>query len=196
MIEIRDLTVSYDGVKVLDSCNLTVQKGEKVALMGPSGSGKTTLLNVCAGLFKPESGEISCQGRISYVFQEPRLFPWLTARENIAAVLPKGADTLSWLEKVGLKADAEKYPGELSGGMQQRLSICRALAYGGDILFLDEPLKGMDTQLREQISSLIKAQWLDKTLILVTHYEAEALAFANSIYDYKNGKFIKRWRLQ
>ncbi len=192
MISIKDLTVNFGGIKVLDSCSMDIAEGQKVALMGSSGSGKTTLLKVIAGITAPNSGELSCRGRISYVFQEPRLFPWMTAAENIAAVLPKGAELKPWLEAVGLAEDAAKYPHELSGGMQQRLSIARALAFGGDILLLDEPLQGLDTALREQICRLIKEQWADKTMIVVTHDESEAKALANVIYDYKDGKFEKR----
>lgn len=193
MISIKNLSLSYDGERVIENFSLRVEGGGHIALMGPSGCGKTSLLRAIAGLLKPESGSISLGGRLSCVFQEPRLLPWLSAAENINAVLSDAPSTLpeakSRLEAVGLGEAAEKYPAELSGGMQQRLSIARALAYGGDILLLDEPLKGMDAETEERIKELILKEAEKKTLVLVTHDEAEAAAFADKVYVYRNKGF-------
>ncbi len=194
MIDIKNVSVSYDGNSVIKSLSLHIGKGEKIALMGPSGCGKTSLINAVAGLVRPEKGSVKLDGRVSCVFQEPRLLPWLSALENINVVLSDSSETLpearKWLEAVGLGGDADKLPHELSGGMRQRVSIARALAYGGDILLLDEPLKGMDTDTEASIAELIRSAAEDKTLILVTHDETEARAFADKIYRYKDKKFI------
>lgn len=195
MIHIDSLCLSYGGQRVLENVDMHIRPGEKVAIMGPSGCGKTSLMKAIGGLIKPESGSVSVDGRLSCVFQEPRLLPWLSAAENINSVLSDCAETmpaaLNWLEAVGLGEAAQKRPGELSGGMQQRLSIARALAYGGDILLLDEPLKGMDTQLRDSIAQLIRSHSADKTLVLITHDETEAKTFADRIFVYRDKKFIE-----
>lgn len=194
MIGIHDLTVSYGGRSVLKNCSLYVPPGGRAALMGPSGCGKTTLINAVAGLVKPDSGRIDVDGAVSYVFQEPALFPWLTALENVNAVLSDSRDTLpqaeAWLRAVELGDCADKYPRELSGGQKQRVSICRALAFGGDILLLDEPFKGLDPELREKTARLILEKSEGKTLLLVTHDEAEALALCGRVYRYQDGTFI------
>lgn len=193
MIEIKNLSLSYEGEQVIDSFSLHVEKGSRIAIMGPSGCGKTSLLKAVAGIVKPERGSAKVHGRISCVFQEPRLLPWLSALENINVVLSDSAATLpvarKWLDAVGLSEAADKRPGELSGGMQQRLSIARALAYGGDVLLLDEPLKGMDAETENMVKSLILRESEGKTLVLVTHDEAEAMAFADRVYVYRNKGF-------
>ena len=188
MIELGNVTVSLAGTPVLRDCSLHIPAGESAALTGPSGCGKTTLLRLIAGLQAPDAGTVRVEGRVSYVFQEPRLFPWLTAAENLALVVPGGAG--EWLEKTGLSDAAQKYPDELSGGMRQRLNIVRALAYGGEILLLDEPFKGLDAPLRKEITALIARERAGKTLLLVTHDEAD-LELAGSVYAYRDGKFVK-----
>lgn len=193
MIDIKNLSLAYDGKIVIEELSLHITKGEHVAIMGPSGCGKTSLLNAIAGLLSPESGSVELGGRISCVFQEPRLLPWLSALENINVVLSDADATLEtarkWLRAVGLGDDADKLPAELSGGMQQRLSIARALAYGGDILLLDEPLKGMDAETERSVAELIRTSAANKTLLLITHDEAEARAFADKVYVYRDRGF-------
>ena len=194
MIDIKNLSISYGGQSVLENVSLRIAKGEHVALMGPSGCGKTSLMNAISGLIKPDRGTVSVDGRISCVFQEPRLLPWLTALENVNVVLSDSPATLpearKWLEAVGLGDSGDKYPAELSGGMQQRLGIARALAFGGDVLLLDEPLKGMDAELREAVAELIGTASEDRTRILITHDETEARAFADRIYVYRGKNFF------
>ena len=193
MIDIKNLSLSYEGERVIEQFSLHVDKGEKIALMGPSGCGKTSLLEAVAGLLKPEKGTVRVNGTVSCVFQEPRLLPWLSALKNVNVVLSDSAATegeaAKWLEAVGLYEDAHKLPSQLSGGMQQRVNIARALAYGGDVLLLDEPMKGMDSETAEAVAKLIKASAEDKTLILVTHDEEEAKFFADKIYHYENKVF-------
>lgn len=195
MIDIRALSLAYGTQTVLENLDMRILPGEKVAIMGPSGCGKTSLMNVIAGLLRPDSGSVHLNGRLSCVFQEPRLLPWLSALDNINVVLSDSPSTLpqaqKWLELVELGGNADKLPSELSGGMQQRLSIARALAYGGDILLLDEPLKGMDADLRGRIADLIRSRAADKTLVLITHDRAEAAAFADRVFVYRDKKFIE-----
>ena len=193
MITIDRLTLSYGNQQVLKDCSLRVEAGIRVALMGPSGCGKTSLINVIAGLLTPDSGKVSVNGKVSYVFQEPALFPWLTAVDNINVVLSDGPETLpraeQLLEAVGLSDCRDKYPHQLSGGQKQRIAICRALAYGGDILLLDEPLKGLDADTRDQVSALLRQEWTGKTLLLVTHDPSEAQSLCDRVYRWQEGTF-------
>lgn len=193
MIAIDGLTLSYDGQQVLKDCSLRVEAGSRVALMGPSGCGKTSLINVIAGLLPPDAGRVRVEGKVSYVFQEPALFPWLTAVENINVVLSDSPATLSraesLLDAVGISDCRDKYPHQLSGGQKQRIAICRALAYGGDILLLDEPLKGLDPDTRAQVSALLLEEWAGKTLLLVTHDQAEAESLCDRVYRWQEGTF-------
>lgn len=193
MIAIDRLNVAYGDASVLKDCALRVTAGSRIALMGPSGCGKTTLINAIAGLAAPDSGSIQVNGRVSYVFQEPALFPWLTAEENVNVVLSDKRDTLPqarrWLEEAGLADSLNKYPHQLSGGQKQRVAICRALAFGGDILLLDEPLKGLDPDTREQVANLILNTWKDKTLLLVTHDQWEAQTLCDTVLRYQDGRF-------
>ena len=194
MIRIEKLRVSYGSETVLRDCSLHIPAGAKVALMGPSGCGKTTLLGVVAGLVRPESGQVATAGQVSYVFQDAALFPWLTALENINVVLsdtPATRDEARRLLQAAELADcADKYPRQLSGGQKQRIAICRALAYGGDILLLDEPLKGLDPETREKIIALILRESKDMAVLLVTHDRREAEALCDTVYTYSNGRFV------
>ena len=193
MITIDRLTLSYGSQQVLKDCSLRVEAGSRVALMGPSGCGKTSLINVIAGLLTPDSGKVSVNGKVSYVFQEPALFPWLTAVDNINVVLSDRPETLpraeQLLEAVGLSDCRDKYPHQLSGGQKQRIAICRALAYGGDILLLDEPLKGLDADTRDQVSALLLQEWTGKMLLLVTHDPSEAESLCDRVYRWQEGTF-------
>ncbi len=193
MIRVEHVSVAFGPQQVLWDCTLSLPVGERTALMGPSGCGKTTLLQVLAGLLPPDSGRVTVNGRVSYVFQEPALFPWLTAAGNINVVLSDRQETLpralALLEALGLSDCRDKYPHQLSGGQKQRVSIGRALAYGGDILLLDEPLKGLDPAIREQVAALILREWEGKTLLLVTHDPGEAALLGTRVLRFSNGTF-------
>lgn len=195
MIELKNICLSYGGATVLEELSLTVSPGVHIALMGPSGCGKSSLLNIIAGLVKPTSGTVSVGSeRVSYVFQEPRLLPWRTAAQNVNAVLSDNAasmpEALRRLSLVGLADAAEKYPGKLSGGMRQRVNLARALAYDGDILLLDEPLKGLDETRRDELLAFLQKYAAGKTVVLATHDRTEADALADSVYIFREKTFI------
>lgn len=177
MLKLTGISHSYGDLPVLDNRNLTLYPGQRLALMGPSGCGKTTLLRIALGLLKPTDGAVKNTFRkTSAVFQEPRLLQWRTALENVNLVLGDGKSTMetarSFLEQVKLSDAADKYPRELSGGMQQRVAVARALAADGDLLILDEPFKAMDEALREQI--IARVADTKAAILLVTHEESEA----------------------
>ena len=195
MIELRNISLAFGEQTVLENQDLIVSSGSRAAFMGPSGCGKTSLLRLVAGLLSPTGGSVSIHtDRISYLFQEPRLLPWLTAEENVNAVLSDNAASLpearSWLDAVGLGSSAGKYPRELSGGMQQRVSLARALAYNGDVLLLDEPLKGLDAETKSEMLGLIRTYTAGKTLLLATHDREEAEALTQKLYFFEPHHFL------
>lgn len=169
MLEGRDLTVRFGDRPVLDHFMLTVPEEGLTFLAGPSGVGKTTLLRVLAGLLAPETGEVSLPGRSVLLFQEDRLFPGRTVREQVEAVLPKARrrEAVGWLTLVELEGDASKRPGELSGGMARRTALARALAVEGEVLLLDEPFAGVDLPRAERILSRLRE--LGKPVLLTGH---------------------------
>lgn len=182
MAEFLNVSFSYGNKTVLKDFSFTVNEGESTAILGPSGFGKTTLLNLAAGFIKPQSGEVSFPcSKPSFVFQEDRLLLWQTAIGNLKAVNIEENRAKEYLEKVGLGGDFEKYPEELSGGMQRRLAIARCLAFGGDMFFLDEPLRGLDIKTSAEILELIKSELCGKTALIVTHSPAEAFFLCDRI---------------
>ena len=195
MLEMRNISLRLGEKQVLRGCDLRLADGERIALMGPSGCGKTTLLRVALSLQKPDAGEVSCRwNRIGAVFQEPRLLGWRTAAENVDLVLSDGPETAAeaalWLDRLELGEARELYPAELSGGMQQRLSIARALAVRPELLVLDEPFKAMDEALVARVRQTVAQALSDSALLLVTHSEEEARAFGCRILRYEDGRFI------
>ncbi|MBQ7316231.1 MAG: ABC transporter ATP-binding protein [Clostridia bacterium] len=174
LLNLQNVSLSFGEKRVLHDVSLTLRHGESRVVMGSSGIGKTSLLRLCAGLLKPDSGHIQCHAaRISMQFQEPRLLPWLTAAENVNTVLSDKRNTLpeamEFLTMVGLSEAAELYPAELSGGMAQRVALARALAFRGELYLLDEPFRGLDEALRDDMISLVKEKTKDAGLLLVTH---------------------------
>ena len=189
MLNLCDLSFSYGDKTVLEHFSLSVKPGEIVAVMGASGCGKSTLLNLIAGLKKPTAGTVECHAtRISYAFQEPRLFPWLTVEENLLAVLGARDDAAvelvdATLATVGLSDAKKLFPSELSGGMKSRVSLARALVHGGDLFLLDEPFATLDEALREELATALRKEFKSRaaTVILVTHNRSDALAMADRI---------------
>lgn len=156
MIEINGISFSYGEKKIFEALRLSISAPACIA--GPSGCGKTTLLRLIAGMEKPLSGTITgVPGRVAFMFQEDRLLPWATAKENIAYALQRGRrdEALSWLDAVELGEMADSLPEAMSGGQMRRVSLARALAFGGELLILDEPFKGFDPELTVRMASLI-----------------------------------------
>ena len=174
----------YDGQTVLQDLDLRIQDGKITAVMGPSGLGKTTLLKILLGL-EDFGGSVSgMEGRkVSAVFQDSRLLPWLTLRQNLELVCGPGceAEIAEALALMELTDAADKRPSELSGGMQRRGALARALAYGGDTFLLDEPFTGLDEELKDRIAGRLSERWRKekKTVLFVTHDSAEAAAYAD-----------------
>lgn len=183
MIALQHLSKSFGEKTILRDFSLEFAPGIVTALLGPSGCGKTTLLRLAAGLEKPDSGEVlrDSGARLSFVFQEDRLLPWFSALDNLTAAGISRDDALRDLARVGLAGEEHKKPAELSGGMRRRLSIVRALAYGGDFFFLDEPLQGLDPGTASSVLSLLRQRLEGKTGLLITHNPEEALALAGQI---------------
>ena len=187
MLELKDVSLSFGALEVLRGASLTLGQGERIAITGPSGCGKTSLLHVIAGLLHPDSGLVRNRAaRTGCVFQEPRLLPWLSAEENVSIVIPhgtQGQDALMLLKKLGLADSAEKHPCELSGGMQQRAALARALAYAPDLLLLDEPFRALDAASKALAIDAVNER-ADCAVILVTHSPEEADALGCRIIPF------------
>lgn len=205
VISVRSLTRRFvAGARqntAVSDVSLQVRQGEFLTLIGRSGSGKSTLLRMISGLLEPSEGEIELDGKlvagpppaVRYVFQNygESLFPWQTARRNVAfgaahsAVKEGRPDKVAdyYLELVGLSDAADRYPWELSGGMQQRLAIARALASRPRILLMDEPFGAVDALSRARLQDLILRLWeeFELTVILVTHDIDEAVFLSDRV---------------
>jgi NitT/TauT family transport system ATP-binding protein len=205
VVSATDLGLTFqtnDGpVTALTGVNLDVKKGDFVSFIGPSGCGKTTFLRVIADLEKPTSGTILVNGMTpeqarrkrayGYVFQAAALFPWRTIEKNIALPLEimgySSAEQKLRIERtldlVNLKGFGNKYPWQLSGGMQQRASIARALAFDADLLLMDEPFGALDEIVRDHLNEQLLELWkrTDKTICFVTHSIPEAVYLSTKI---------------
>lgn len=176
MISLNNVSLKFENKQVIDNLSFDFENRKKYAIIGESGCGKTTILNVISGLLKPQSGDVSKEPycKIGYVFQEPRLFDWLTVLENVSSVtgLDKSnsqSKAKELLTLLGLKESLYQYPNELSGGMKQRVSIARAMAYEPDVILLDEPFKALDVETKKQVANILFNCFKDKTVIMVTH---------------------------
>ncbi|MCL1873266.1 MAG: ATP-binding cassette domain-containing protein [Clostridiales bacterium] len=183
MFELKKAIKYFDRQLVLNSIDLFLPRGSITAVLGSSGCGKTTLLRALAGLTKLDKGHLiqPKEVRCSFIFQENRLLPWRNALTNLTALGIDRDRALAELATVGLGEDIDKLPEELSGGMLRRLAIARALAYGGDVFFFDEPLQGLDINTSQIILPHIKSSLKGKTAFLITHDPQEALTLADRI---------------
>jgi NitT/TauT family transport system ATP-binding protein len=199
-VEFAHVTKTYgNSGAVLQAVNLTVQKGEFVSVIGPSGCGKSTILKLISGLTLPTGGTIRIDGMtpknaretVSYIFQDPTLLPWRTVRQNVGLALElEGMGRAHRIEKtsplldlVGLRAVADAYPRELSGGMRMRVSIARALATSPRLLLMDEPFAALDEMSRDHLNEELlrlrsEQQW---TAVFVTHSVTEAVFLSTRV---------------
>ena len=218
LIELKQVSKTFDGNPVLKSLNLQVEEGDFMTFLGPSGCGKTTTLRMIAGLEHPENGQIYIGGKqvddgaagyhkasadrgLSLVFQSYALWPHMSVFDNVAfgltltkqpkAVIRSKVDGA--LEKMRILHLAERYPSELSGGQQQRVAIARAIVTEPRILLLDEPLSNLDAKLRMEMRSELKRlhRELKTTIIYVTHDQVEALTLSTKIAVFFQGELVQ-----
>lgn len=206
-IKIEDLSMIYQDknggqpVTALQNVNLEIKEGEFISLLGPSGCGKTTLLRIIADLLQPSIGKVTVRGqsprevrlqkKYGIVFQNPVLYDWRTVRRNVCMPMEllgmKKPDRTSrvteMLDLVGLSEFGKHYPYELSGGMQQRVGIARALAINPEILLMDEPFSALDEFTREKLHEDLLNIWnkTNKTIVFVTHNISEAVFLSDRV---------------
>jgi NitT/TauT family transport system ATP-binding protein len=206
-IEVDHLSVRYrakeSSVSALEDVSVSVPPRSFVSIVGPSGCGKTTLLKVLSGVLKPSAGGIlfdgkplgasDLAGKIGYVFQRPLLLPWRSALENVALTSEiarkqlgrqeRLAEARKWLALTGLAGFEDRLPHELSGGMQQRVSLSRALAFNPPILMMDEPFAALDEITRETMQEELLRLWsvTESTVIFITHSISEAVLLSERI---------------
>lgn len=192
MFDLHDIVLHYGKLKVLEQFNLNCDKRQFICIFGPSGVGKTSILNILARITRPQSGRIEADSRrLAYVFQEPRLLPWLTVEQNLQVGLyDLGLNSQQRCQRVenllpllGLAEFGGYYPGQLSGGMKQRVSLGRAFAIQPDLLLLDEPFCGLDETLKKDMQDLLISlqQWHACTTVMVTHDGKEAVRLSDRI---------------
>jgi len=206
-VSLRYAARGGDGTLALDGTTIRIAKGEFIAVVGPSGCGKSSLMKLVSGLQRPSAGKVAVAGStvngplkiVGMAFQNATLLPWRTTLDNVLLPLEivephatryrrdrapylEAARTL--LRQVGLAEFEQRYPWQLSGGMQQRSSLCRALIHEPELLMLDEPFAALDAFTREDLWGVLQALWLAKrpTVILVTHDLREAAYLADTIY--------------
>jgi NitT/TauT family transport system ATP-binding protein len=209
-------TVSGEPVLALDQVNLAVEDGEFVCLVGPSGCGKSTLLRLLAGLDRADAGHFSLAGRpidgpsseVGVVFQQATLLPWFTIWQNVTLPVRVGGRTPQGREAAireliriaGLQGFENKYPYELSGGMQQRAAIVRALACDPKLLLLDEPFGSLDALTREKMNVELQRIWLAsrKTVVLITHSIDEAVFLGDRVVvmSPRPGRIVRELRVK
>ncbi|GAB3734648.1 ABC transporter ATP-binding protein [Silanimonas algicola] len=211
LLSIDSLAAAHGGRRVFEGVTFDLARGGIAALLGPSGTGKTTLLRVIAGLHAPEAGRVRLRGAdaaglkpekrgVGFVFQDLALFPHLDVAGNIAFGLSawplaeREARVVDLLARTGLDGLGARRPHELSGGQQQRVALARSLAPKPDLLLLDEPLSGLDAdlrpKLRDELRALLKAE--GTAALLVTHDQDEAFAFADTVGVMLDGR-LAQW---
>ncbi|MEU9254652.1 ABC transporter ATP-binding protein [Streptomyces sp. NPDC048270] len=198
-VRLEGLSVRYGAAPVLERTDLELPAGSFTALLGPSGCGKSTVLNLVAGFVRPTEGHVTAGSapvrgpgpERGVVFQHYALFPWRTARGNVEFALKRlglsrperRRRALAALAEVGLADGADKYPAQLSGGMQQRVALARALAAEPEVLLMDEPFGALDALTRTRMQTLLRQLWQRRgtTVLFVTHDIDEALALAQRV---------------
>ncbi|HET7194589.1 MAG TPA: ABC transporter ATP-binding protein [Nocardioides sp.] len=211
MLSLRDVSVSYDGHRVVDEVSLDLPDGEVLAVLGPSGCGKSTLLRAIAGLEMLAGGSVAWDGAdqvdvpthrrgFALMFQDGQLFPHLTVGRNVGYALrlrrvPDSAGRVDeLLEMVGLRGYADRLPGTLSGGERQRVALARSLAVEPRLLLLDEPLSALDAGLRERLAGELREilRTAGTTTLMVTHDHEEAFTVAERLAVMRNGEVVQQ----
>ncbi len=190
-IKINNVSFNYNNLDIFTNLDLSIQKGKVTVILGPSGCGKTTLLNLISGVLQPTIGSVTIpkQWILSYLFQEPRLLPWKTVKENILFVLDSLESDIKmerchhYLAELEMLKFQNYYPNQLSGGMKQRTAIARAFAYPSNTILMDEPFKGLDLGLKLNLIKLFNKVWREeeRTALFVTHDIHEALMLGDEI---------------
>jgi NitT/TauT family transport system ATP-binding protein len=194
VITFDHVSKAFDSLEVLRDLSLHIAAGQIAGVVGTSGSGKTTILKLITGILRPDKGTVTvAEGAMGYVFQEPRLLPWRTALDNVAAPLQAQGKTKAearevaahWLGRVDLSGFERYHPAELSGGMAQRVSIARAFAVEPRILLMDEPFSNVDAALKGSLMDILESIIKERkpTVVYVTHEMTEALRLANRIVE-------------
>ena len=208
-VEVGHVDLAYDAASgnAIEDVSVAVQEHEFIAMVGPSGCGKSTFMKLCSGLKPPTRGSVTVAGRavagplkiVGMAFQHPNLLPWRTTLENVLLPLEIvepyrssfkrdrekfSSKAKELLRSVGLEGYEDKFPWELSGGMQQRTSICRALVHEPRLLLLDEPFAALDAFTREELWCVLRDLWARQrfTVVLVTHDLREATFLADTVY--------------
>ena len=211
-LKLKNINLTFGKEKILDGLNLSINKGQFIAITGVSGSGKTSLLRIICGLEKPNDGEVHLDNNIllndkisiptekrniGLVIQEKVLFPHLNVKKNIEFGIStknnKQDISKNIMEKLNILDLAKKYPHELSGGESQRVALGRSIVMKPKVLMFDEPFTGLDKELKIKIYPIIKSILLKNeiTAIMVTHDLNEVKALADQCYNLKNGKLIE-----
>jgi len=193
VIQFTDVSKSFGDQEVLRGLTFDIHSGECVSLIGPSGMGKTTILRLITRAIAPDSGDVRVtESKVGYIYQEPRLLPWRNTLDNIALGLrAEGHDRArakslaqQWVARLGLDGFEQHYPSQLSGGMQQRVAIGRALAIEPELLIMDEPFSHLDTELKDTLLSMMEGllKQYHPTVVYVTHDLVEALRLAERVF--------------
>lgn len=189
MLELKNVSFSYDKEPVLKDFSLLVKAGEAVCLQGPSGCGKSTVLKILAGLIKADEGTDIAPSKVSVVFQEDRLLPWFNLEKNLRLTVGDEKSELieKLLKEVGLGDKLHSKIEDLSGGMKRRAAICRAVAFEGDALLLDEPFNGIDKENKQIVANIIKREFLDKgkPVLMSSHITDDAELLGARIYKFE-----------
>jgi NitT/TauT family transport system ATP-binding protein len=199
-VDLRFPTPNGKALHALRKFNLSVGKGEFIALVGPTGCGKSTTLNLISGIIKPSNGDVRIKGQpvnridpdLGFVFQADALFPWRTVIDNVViGPLYRGIAknrayecARQWLANVGLEKFADRYPHQLSGGMRKRVALAQTFINGPEILLMDEPFSALDVQTRVLMQDQLLRLWssTQASVIFVTHDLEEAIALADKVY--------------
>lgn len=202
VIEFRNVVKRFGEAVVLDGLSFSVERGEILAVVGPSGTGKSVTLKHIVGLLEPDAGEVTvATDRIGYLFQSGALLAWKTVWENVALPLVETtrlrADEIdrrvaAALKAVGLEDAAEKYPSEISGGMQKRAGLARAIVCDAEVILYDEPTSGLDPVTGAQITRLIRDvnRTRGVTSVVVTHDLVSAFRIASRVLLVKDGRAV------